>query len=143
MQAVKKKDFTEGPLFVRIFLFTIPIMLSGILQLLYNAADHIVVGRFSDNANALAAVGSTSSLNTLIVNILLGLSLGSSVLVAQHIGEKRNDDVSKAAHTSIALSVSGGLLIMLIGLIISKPMLTLMGTNAEILEDSLLYIRII
>lgn len=143
MQAVKKKDFTEGPIFGRIFLFTIPIMLSGILQLLYNAADHIVVGRFSDNPNALAAVGSTSSLNNLIVNLLIGLSIGTSVLVAQHIGAKKYDEVSKAVHTSVALAAVGGVLFMGVGLIISKPMLVLMGTNSEILADSLLYFRII
>lgn len=143
MQAVKKKDFTEGPLFGRIFLFTIPIMLSGILQLLYNAADHMVVGRFSDNPNALAAVGSTSSLNNLIVNLIIGLSIGASILVAQHIGAKRYDDVSKAVHTSVALAAVGGIIFMCIGLLISKPMLVFMGTNSEVLNDSVLYIRII
>ncbi len=143
MQAVKKKDFTEGPLFARIFIFTVPIMLSGILQLLYNAADHIVVGRFSGNPNALAAVGSTSSLNNLIVNLLIGLSIGGSILVAQHIGAKRYDDISKAVHTAIALAAVGGILFMGVGLIISKPMLIFMDTNPEILDDSLLYIRII
>ncbi len=143
MQAVMKKDFTEGPLFGRIFLFTIPIMLSGVLQLLYNAADHIVVGRFSDNPNALAAVGSTSSLNNLIVNLLIGLSIGGSILVAQQIGAKRYDDVSKAVHTAITLATVGGILFMGIGLIISKPMLQIMDTNAEILDDATLYIRII
>lgn len=143
MQAVKKKDFTEGPLFVRIFLFTIPIMLSGILQLLYNAADHMVVGRFSSNPNAIAAVGSTSSLNNLIVNLLIGLSIGASVLVAQHIGAKRYNEVTKSVHTSIALALVGGIIFMCIGLLITRPMLTLMGTNAKILDDSVLYMRII
>ncbi len=143
MSAATKKDFTEGALFFRMLLFTVPIMLTGLLQLMYNAADHIVVGRFSGNPNALAAVGSTSSLNNLIINLLIGVSIGSSIIVAQQIGAKRLGEVSKAVHTSIALSLVGGIIFMIIGLIISKPMLILMGTNSEILEDATLYIRII
>lgn len=143
MTVERKKDFTTGPIFSRIFIFTVPIMLSGILQLLYNAADHIVVGRFSDNPNALAAVGSTSSLNNLIVNLLIGISVGASILVAQLIGAKRYDEVSKATHTALTFSVLGGILFMLIGLTVSKPMLEFMDTNSEILDDALLYIRII
>ncbi len=143
MSAAVKKDFTEGPLFGRMLLFTVPIMLTGLLQLLYNAADHIVVGRFSDNPNALAAVGSTSSLSNLIINLLIGISIGSSIVVAQNIGAKRYGEVEKSVHTSIAISFIGGIIFALIGLAVTKPMLVLMGTNSAILDDAALYIRII
>ena len=143
MQAVKRKDFTQGPLFIRIFLFTVPIMLSGVLQLLYNAADHMVVGRFSSNPNAIAAVGSTSSLNSLIVSLLIGLSVGASVVIAQHIGAKRYDEVSRTVHSSIALALVGGIIFMVIGLLVAKPILTLMNVNSAILDDAVLYIDII
>lgn len=144
MQAIKnKKDFTEGPLFTRIFLFTIPIMLTSVLQLLYNAADHMVVGRFSSNPNAIGAIGSTSSLYSLIFNFFIGLSIGASVLVAQHIGARKYDDVSRAVHTSVTFSAICGLFFMAVGLIISRPMLVLMGTKDAFLEDAVLYIRII
>jgi putative MATE family efflux protein len=118
-------------------------MLTGILQLLYNAADHMVVGHFSSNPNAIAAVGSTNSLYNLTVNIILGLSIGSSILVAQHIGAKRYNDASFAVHTAIAFSVICGFLFMSVGLLISKPMLILMDTNEIILNDAVLYIRLI
>ena len=138
-----KRDFTEGPLFFRIILFSLPIMASGILQILYNMADNIVVGKFSGDEVALAAVGSTASLTNLIVNFLLGITAGTSIVVAQAFGAKDNRRVERAVHTSMALSVYGGLLFMAIGLLAARPALVLMGTKAEVLEKAVLYFSII
>ena len=88
-------DMTQGPLFSQIFFFALPIMLSGILQLLFNAADTIVVGRFAGN-EALAAVGSVGSLNNLIISLFIGLSVGANVLVARYTGS-RNDDALRSS----------------------------------------------
>ena len=81
-----KRNFTEGPLFFRITLFALPIMLTGILQIAYNMADNIIVGQFSGDPTALAAVGSTGSLNSLIINLLLGIGAGTGVVVSQFYG---------------------------------------------------------
>ena len=138
-----KRDFTEGPLFFRITLFALPIMLTGILQICYSMADNIVVGKFSGDPTALAAVGSTSSLTNLIINILLGIASGTGIVVAQCFGAKDYSRVSRAVHTALLFSVFGGIAMCLVGLIISKPVLTMMGTKSEILESATLYLRII
>ena len=94
-------DMTSGPLLGKILLFSIPLMLSGILQLLFNAADIIVVGRFA-GSGALAAVGSTSSLINLLINVFVGLSVGVNVLVARYYGARKDKDVSETVHTAVA-----------------------------------------
>ena len=139
----KKYSLTEGPMFFRITAFALPIMLTGILQILYGMADNIVVGQFSGDLDALGAVGSTSSLNNLTLHMLLGLSAGSAVVVAQSFGAKQDRVVSRAVHTAMILSVIGGLLFMGIGLTISRPVLTLMGTKPELFDKAVLYYRII
>ena len=138
-----KRDLTEGPLFVPIFTFVIPIILTGILQILYNMADNIVVGRFSGDTLALAAVGSTSSLSNLIINLLMGVAGGSAVVIAQSYGAKELDKLSKAVHTSMLFSVIGGIFFCVLGLVISKPALVLMGTKEHLMDRALLYLRII
>lgn len=138
-----KRDFTEGPLFWRIFLFALPIMATGILQILYNMADNIVVGQFSGDPDALGAVGSTSSLTNLVLNLLLGCAGGTGVVVSQAFGAKNNEMVSKAVHTALLFSFFGGLLFMGIGLGVSRPALVLMKTKPYLLEKALLYFRII
>ena len=143
MNNAKASRFTEGTLFHKIFLFALPLMLTGILQLLYNATDQIIVGRFSGDPNALGAVGCTSSLNNLILNFLFGISIGSSVVIAQYYGAKKYEDVSKTVHTSISIAIVGGLLISLIGFIVSEPALKLIGTQEVYLKNSVLYLRII
>ena len=95
-------DLCSGPLFRRILFISLPLILSGILQLMFNAADVIVVGRFT-GSTALAAVGSTGSLVNLTVNLFLGLSVGTSVAVARSVGAKNNKDAHETVHTSIAL----------------------------------------
>ena len=138
-----KRDLTEGPLFVPIFTFVVPIILTGMLQILYNMADNIVVGRFSGDDLALAAVGSTSSLSNLIINLLMGIAGGAAVVIAQSYGAKDFDRLSKAVHTSTLFSFIGGVFFCVLGLAISKPALILMATKAELMSRALLYLRII
>ncbi len=141
--AKKKIDLTEGPLFVPIFTFVVPIILTGMLQMLYNMADNIVVGRFSNNDLALAAVGSTTSLSNLIVNLLMGLAGGAGVVIAQSYGAKDHDKLSRAVHTSTLFSFIGGIVFCALGLLISKPALQLMGTKEELFGYALTYMMII
>ena len=121
---VKKQEInmTEGKMLGKILLFGIPLMLSGMLQLLYNAADVIVIGRFAGK-ECLAAVGSTGSLNNLIVNFLLGLSVGSSVIAARYFGAKDNNGFSRIMHTSVVVSVLGGVIAAVFGSVFIYPLL--------------------
>lgn len=134
-------DMCHGPLLGKIFLFALPLMLSGILQLLFNAVDIVVVGRYVGN-EALAAVGSTSSLINLLTNVFVGLSVGCNVLVARHFAAKEASDVSETVHTSILLSLICGTILCAMGLLLAKPLLTLMGTPSEVLDQSALYMKI-
>lgn len=142
---MKKKtyeiDMCNGPLAGKLLLFAIPLMFSGILQLLFNAADIVVVGRFVGH-EALAAVGSTSSLINLLVNVFIGLSVGSNVLVANYYGAKKDQDTSDTVHTAMTLSLVCGIILVFLGLAAAKPLLTLMGTPDDVLNMSALYMRI-
>lgn len=135
-------DMTSGPLIPKILAFSIPLMLSGILQLLFNAADIIVVGQFT-SAQAMAAVGSTSSLNNLIVNIFVGLSIGSNVLMARFYGAHNKEGTHTLVHTSILLSLIAGLFLVVLGVALANPLLTLMGTPDDVIDQSVLYMRIV
>ncbi len=139
----KKLPLTEGPIFGRMTLFALPIMLTGILQILYTMADNIIVGQFSGDTNALGAVGSTSTLNSLILTLLLGISIGTSVVVAQAYGAKNEKVVSRAVHTALSFSLIGGIVFMIAGLLVSRPALVLMGTRPVLLDGAVLYFRII
>ncbi|MBL4935945.1 MATE family efflux transporter [Clostridium sp. YIM B02515] len=134
-------DMTRGPLFKKILIFALPIMAMYILQLMFNTADMVVVGRFS-GSKALAAVGSTGSLINLIITLFMGLSVGTTVIVAQDSGAGKKEDVSKSVHTSIAISIIGGLIVMLAGILLSKPLLNMMGTPEDIIGLSTLYMKI-
>lgn len=134
-------DMCNGPLFGKILLFTLPLMLSGILQLLFNAADVVVVGRFA-GSEALAAVGATGSLTNLLVNLFIGLSVGANVLVARYYGAKQEEEVSETVHTSIMISALGGILLAVIGIAAAGPLLLLMDTPENVIEHSVLYMRI-
>ena len=120
-------DMTSGPLFTNILLFSLPIMAMNLLQLLFNAADMIVVGRFA-GSQALAAIGATGALINLLVNVFLGLSVGTSVVVAQNHGANKPLEVSRSVHTSIAISIIAGIFVMITGLIFCEPLLKVMGT---------------
>ena len=134
-------DMCNGPILSKLVIFAIPVMLSGFLQLLFNAADVIVVGRFAGE-NALAAVGSTSSLVNLLVNLFMGLSVGTNVLVSRFAGAGARDDVKKTVHTAILTAVYSGLILVLIGLFFTKPLLILMGSPQEVLPLSAIYLKI-
>ena len=135
-------DMTEGPFLKKIIKFAIPLIFTGLLQSLYNAADLIVVGQFEGDI-ALAAVGSTNSLTNLVVGLFMGLSAGAGVSVAHYLGAKREKEVSGVLHTSILLSLILGVIISAVGFIFAPQMLHLMGNPEDVIEYSILYIRII
>lgn len=137
----KEVDMLQGNLLKNIILFSIPVMLSGILQLLFNACDLIVVGRFAGD-NALAAVGSTSALTSLLVNVFMGISIGANVCVAKAIGSKNKEKAEKTVHTAILFSLIAGLFVMLLGIFCSNFFLRLLDTNIEVLDDATLYLQI-
>lgn len=134
-------DMCNGPLLSKILLFSVPLMMSGILQLLFNAADIIVVGRFA-GSSALAAVGSTSSLINLLINVFVGLSVGVNVLVAKYYGGQREKDMSETVHTAVLTSLLSGLFLVVLGGIAARPLLHLMGTPDDVLDQAVLYMRI-
>ena len=134
-------NMIDGPILPRILQFALPLAATGMLQLLFNAADVIVVGKFSGSV-ALAAVGATSSLVNLIVNTFIGISVGVNILIARRVGCQDDEGVRRASHCAIALSIALGLLVMLIGLVFSRPLLEWMATPDDILEKSALYLKI-
>lgn len=134
-------DMCNGPLPGKILMFYFPLMLSGILQLLFNAADIVVVGRFAGN-EALAAVGSTSSLTNLLVNLFIGLSVGANVLVARYYGAGQKDELKEMVQTAVTTAVIGGILLIFVGFFVSRPALVLMDTPEDVLSHSVLYMRI-
>ena len=134
-------DMCNGPLLKKIILFAIPLMLSGVLQLLFNAADVIVVGRFTGN-EALAAVGSTSSLINLLINLFVGVSVGANVLLGKHIGARDEENASKTVHTAVTFALVVGIAMIVVGFFLSRPLLELMGTPEDVINLSVLYMRI-
>ena len=139
MQAVKRKiDFTSGRVFLKIIWFVLPIVATNLLQMLYNAADMMVVS-LSSEQNAVGAIGTTLSFINLIVNFFIGFAVGANVVVAREIGAKDKVRVQKAVHTSLILAVIAGVLGSGIGLAISRPVLTAMGTTGNLLELAIRY----
>ncbi len=134
-------DMCRGPLLGKLLVFAFPLMLSGILQLLFNAADIVVVGRFA-GSQALAAVGSTGAVSNLIINAFIGLSIGANVLVARSVGAGQREEASQAVHTAILLSLLCGAALVVIGVALSRPLLELMGTPEDVIEMSTVYMRI-
>ncbi len=143
MKKTKEKeiDMLNGPLAGKILMFSLPLILSGILQLFFNAADVMVVGKWAGRL-ALAAVGSNGALVNLLTNVFMGLSVGTSVQVSTNFGAGRKEDVSKIVHTSVLLSLISGILLMCIGLIFATPLLRIMGTPDDVIQLSALYLRI-
>lgn len=134
-------DMCNGPLFSKIVLYSIPLMLTGILQLLYNAVNIVVVGRFV-GSNALAAVGSTTSLINLIINLFIGLSIGASVVMAKYYGAGQHSDANETVHTAVAISTVSGIILTVFGILAAKPLLQAMGTPGDVLEHAVLYMKI-
>lgn len=135
-------DMCSGPLPGKILRFAFPLMLSSVLQLLFNAADVIVVGRFA-GSTSLAAVGSTGALINLLTNVFLGLSIGSNVLVARFYGARQDKNIHETVHTSMMISFIGGAILVLLGCTLTRPLLVLMGTPADVLDKSVIYMRIL
>ena len=134
-------DMLHGPLLGNIITYAIPIMLTGILQLLFHAADLVVVGQFRGSV-AVAAVGATGSLTALIVNLFIGLSTGAGVTVAHAIGSKDAERTHRTVHTAVAVSLVGGVVLAIIGFIFCEQFLIWMDTPADVLPLSTLYMRI-
>lgn len=141
----KNKDLLSGALLPKIILFSLPILATGILQLLFNTADTVVVGRFGGATTeareaALAAVGSCSPLIAVIINFFMGLSVGSGVCTAQSIGARRHDEVERVVHTSVITALVLGSVVAVTGMCLSRPILIAMGTDRDVLEEAVPYI---
>jgi len=132
---------TEGPLFSNIMRFTVPIILTNILQLMFNATDIVMVGRLC-GSTSVAAVGATGAVTNLLVNLFFGIAMGAGVTVAQGIGARDADEVHKAVHTAMTASVICGLLMSVIGVLFSGSILVLMDTPSEVLDLAAKYVRI-
>lgn len=131
----------NGSIMDKMISFALPLMLSGILQLLFNAVDIIVVGRFS-GSQSLAAVGSTSSLINMLTNLFIGISLGANVLAARFYAAGKHKEMSETVHTAIATAFVSGVIMIFVGIFLSRPALELMDTPSDVIELSTLYIRI-
>ncbi len=136
-----RMDMTSGPMLGNIFLFAMPLAASSILQLLFNAADQVVVGRFA-GATALAAVGSNAALINMLVNFFVGFSIGANVTTSRYYGSRDYDGVQKTVHTAMLMSVICGSLLALVGIVLARPLLTAMSTPADVLDLAVLYLRI-
>lgn len=134
-------DMCNGSIMDKLISFSIPLMLSGILQLLFNAVDIIVVGRFT-GSQALAAVGSTTALINVFTNLFIGVSLGANVLAARFYASGRKKEMSETVHTSILFALLSGIVMVFVGLFFSRAALELMDTPADVIDQSALYMQI-
>lgn len=134
-------DMIHGPLAKKILMFALPLAASSMLQQLFNAADLAVVGRFT-NAQAMAAVGSNSSVIGLLVSLFTGLSVGANVAVANLLGSGKREKIPDAVHTVIAVALVSGILLLTAGILIARPILTLMGAPADVIGLAVIYLRI-
>ena len=142
MKRTSAIDMTNGPLLGKILLFTLPLMASNILQILFNAVDIVVVGQFAGH-ESLAAVGSTSPVVYLFTNLLIGISVGVNVVVARYIGQgQHEEEISRVIHTCVLVALVGGSALASIGIFASGWMLELMSTPADVFDLTLLYLRI-
>lgn len=133
---------TEGPIVKQIVMFAIPLLLGNLFQQLYNTVDSIIVGNYV-GSDALAAVGSSGSIINLIVSLLMGITLGASVVISNYFGARDHEHMRKAIHTSIALGLISGAVMMIVGVAFSPQILKWMGTPPEVMAQSTLYLRII
>ncbi len=135
------RSMLDGPLLPNILLYTVPIILTTVLQLLFNAADLVVVGRFCGSIS-VAAVGATSSISGLLVNFFIGLSVGTGVTVAHGLGSNDCDEVERTVHTAIPTAVICGIFLTIVGVVFCEKLLRLMGTPENVLKLSAVYMRI-
>lgn len=145
MNAKAKKtytmDLTTGAIAPKVVQYAVPVMLSGILQLLFNAADVVVIGNFA-GADSMAALGPTGSLINLMINLFIGLSVGTNVVVANYYGAGKERDVSQTVHTSVMISLIGGVFLIFVGVLLSRPLLELMSTPENVIDKSTIYMQI-
>ena len=134
-------NMTEGPIFSKLLKFSIPLIFSSLLQLLFNAADIVVVGRFAGD-NALAAVGSTGSLINLLVNLFQGLSIGTNVVAAHYFGANKKSELKETVHTAMLLSIYSGIIMTVVGISFAVPILKLMQAPYEVLTLASIYLKI-
>ncbi len=134
-------DMCNGTIMDKLISFAIPLMLSGILQLMFNAVDIVVVGRFS-GSQALAAVGSTTALINVFTNLFIGISLGANVLAARYYAAGKTKEMSETVHTAIALALVSGVVMAVIGVVFARGALEIMGTPDDVIGKSTLYMRI-
>ncbi len=134
-------DFTQGKMLKKIMAFALPVIFSGFMQTLFNVVDMMVVGQFVGN-EALAAVGSTSSLINLLVQLFLGIATGATIVVSQGYGAKDVDKMSRTSHTAIAISIVGGVLLAVVGILCARKILVMMGSPEDVIDLSTLYVRV-
>lgn len=142
MTARTDRSFTEGGMFVKMLLFALPIMTTSVLQILYNVIGSLIVGQFSGDPNALAAIGCTGPITGLILNLLVGLSSGAGVIIAQRYGAGDESAVRRTVHTAMTTAVIGGVLMMLVGIGVANPIVSLI-VQEELRSRAVLYVTII
>lgn len=141
MARTNEIDMLHGPLFMKILQFAVPLAASSILQQLFNSVDVAVVGRFA-SSQALAAVGSNGPVINLLINLFVGISMGANVIISNHIGQDDRKSIRKAISTVCVVSLAGGALLMLLGILIARPILEMMNTPVDVLDMAVLYLRI-
>ena len=141
MMKNQARDMLHGPLAMPLLLYAIPVMLTSVLQLLFNAADLVVVGRFCGSVS-VAAVGSTGAITNLIINLFIGLSVGAGVAVAHGIGSREAETVHRTVHTAVPLAAVSGVFLTVAGVLLSEPLLRMMGTPENVLRLSAVYMKV-
>ena len=134
-------DMLHGPLLRKLLLFALPFAASSILQQLFNSVDVAIVGKFA-SSEALAAVGTNTPVISLFLNLFVGISLGTNVVIANLIGQRKRDDISKAVTSSMLIALVSGLVLVFVGWIGARPILLMMGTPVAIVDKAVLYLRI-
>lgn len=138
-----RMDMLHGSLLDKILLFALPLAASSVLQQLFNSADIAVVGRFAENGSqAQAAVGANGSVITLLINLFVGMSIGANAVIANYIGQKQENRIHRAVHTVIVIALCSGVFLVLLGMVVARPVLTLMNTPDDVLEQAVLYLRL-
>ena len=136
-----KVDMLNGPLFMKILIFALPLAASSLLQQLFNSVDVAVVGRFA-SSKALAAVGSNAPVISLLINLFIGISMGANVVISNHLGQRDEQSIRHAISTVTLVAAISGLLLMCIGIGVARPILELMDTPSDVLDMAVLYLRI-
>lgn len=136
-----KVDMLNGPLFMKILIFALPLAASSLLQQLFNSVDVAVVGRFA-SSKALAAVGSNAPVISLLINLFIGISMGANVVISNHLGQRDEQSIRHAISTVTLVAAISGLLLMCIGIGVARPILELMDTPPDVLDMAVLYLRI-